>query len=283
MPNALDSIGPTPRNALMGTLADYLSRANAYAQRGDRSMPMGKSNPVLSLLANGIGLGDVAATADRASYGLPLTQGTGQAMQMLPETRNALMAVGPMAAKYPMAAGKAAMALGTGGADVAMGAERAAFTAVENGMMSSAMNTKQLRDDLLAKLSEAQAAEPYAYFGVRVLGPQQSKLNAGDIVPRSSKWVDGNPLTTKLPGAAVFELRNQYTESALNKALSYNLGSENQRIALVKAYDRAPSSMPEPWSAIFKSPEILHIYDRPAELSKITRHDELLRLLETYK
>jgi len=127
MPNALDSIGPTPRNALLGTLADYLSKANAFAQQPDRTMPMGKSNPVLALLANGVGLPDVAATADRLSYGLPVTQGQGQAMQMLPETRNALMAVLPFVAKNPVAAGKAALGLAGGGADAGMAAERAMF------------------------------------------------------------------------------------------------------------------------------------------------------------
>jgi hypothetical protein len=120
-----DSIGPTPRNALLGLIADYLGKANGYAQRSDRSMPMGKSNPVLSLLADGVGLGDVAATADRASYGLPLTSGTGQTTQMLPETRNALMAVAPIVAKYPMEAGKVALGFAGGGSDAAMGADKA--------------------------------------------------------------------------------------------------------------------------------------------------------------
>jgi hypothetical protein len=45
---------------------------------------------------------------------------------MLPETAGALMTAGPMVAKYPMAAGKLAMGAMNGGADAAMGAERAA-------------------------------------------------------------------------------------------------------------------------------------------------------------
>jgi hypothetical protein len=164
-----DSIGPTPRNALLGLIADYLGKANGYAQRSDRSMPMGKSNPVLSLLADGVGLGDVAATADRASYGLPLTSGTGQTTQMLPETRNALMAVAPMVAKNPVAAGKAAMGLMGGGADAGMAADRAALNValygIEHRPMTDAGGASRLHDLTGSFGPDVYGPNALQYFG----------------------------------------------------------------------------------------------------------------------
>jgi hypothetical protein len=117
----------TPRNALMGTVADALGAVDRFANMPDKEDPKRKANALLAFLSNGVGVGDLAATADRISYGHDLTRGKGLATQMLPETAGALMAAGPVAAKYPMQAGKLAMGAMNGGADVAMGAERAAM------------------------------------------------------------------------------------------------------------------------------------------------------------
>ena len=91
----------TPRNALLGYIADALNAANNYANKPNPSMPMGKANPPLSLLASALGIGDLGATADNLSYGRNLTQGQGMARQMRPETANALLTAGPLAAKFP--------------------------------------------------------------------------------------------------------------------------------------------------------------------------------------
>jgi hypothetical protein len=95
----MDQIRPTPRNAFFGLLADALSGADAYANKSDSTMPMGKSNPILALLSNAIGVGAAGRTADRASYGLPLMQGAGQTLSMLPDTRDTFMAAASLAAK----------------------------------------------------------------------------------------------------------------------------------------------------------------------------------------
>lgn len=97
MPNALQrgllaEARPTPRNKLMGLLADALSAANDYAQKPDPTMPMGKANPVLGLLADSLPLSSLATTAQRMSYGEPLTNGLRGSKPLLkPETADALM------------------------------------------------------------------------------------------------------------------------------------------------------------------------------------------------
>jgi len=69
----LDSISPTPRNGLLGLLADALMGADRYANKPQAGMPMGKANPVLGLLSDAIGLGGAGRTLDRLSYGDPIT------------------------------------------------------------------------------------------------------------------------------------------------------------------------------------------------------------------
>ena len=115
----------TPRNALLGYIADALNAANNYANKPNPAMPMGKANPPLSLLANALGIGDLGATADNLSYGRNLTQGQGMARQMLPETQNALLTAGPLAAKFPKQAAAVTAGLLSGGGDMA--AARAAI------------------------------------------------------------------------------------------------------------------------------------------------------------
>lgn len=101
---------PTPRNLLAGYAADLLGAANDYAQKPDNTMPMGKANPLLSLLAEFAGLPSLATTANRISYGEPLTNiGKANVPLLKPETADALM----MAPLNPRAAlGLASMGLG---------------------------------------------------------------------------------------------------------------------------------------------------------------------------
>jgi len=67
-----DYISNTRRNGLLGLLSDALGSVDQYAQRPDNTMPMGKANPVLSLLSNAL-VQPIQRTFDRASYGEPLT------------------------------------------------------------------------------------------------------------------------------------------------------------------------------------------------------------------
>jgi hypothetical protein len=88
----------TPRNKLIGLLADALGGARDYANRPDPTMPGGLANPPLSMLSNALSMSSLAKTADRMSYGDPLTNSSQANVPFLkPETADALMTAAPLA------------------------------------------------------------------------------------------------------------------------------------------------------------------------------------------
>lgn len=63
----LDSISPTPRNRILGLLADATQGVNDFA-----SKPFGYDNPPARMLMGLLGVPSIATTLDRLSYGVPL-------------------------------------------------------------------------------------------------------------------------------------------------------------------------------------------------------------------
>jgi hypothetical protein len=104
----MDEMRPSPRNRLMGMIADALGSVNDYAQRRDPAG--GMYNPPLSMVANALALPSLATTAQRASYGSPLTN-AGQANTpfLKPETADALM-MAPLSPRTAL--GMAGLAVG---------------------------------------------------------------------------------------------------------------------------------------------------------------------------
>ena len=118
MPNELQGLlggmQATPRNKLMGLLADGLKAADRYANKPDPTMPGGKANPPLSLLSDLASLKSLAEVANNVSYGYPLTnKGVANVPFLKPETADALM-MAPISPRNALAA--AALA---GGGDTA--------------------------------------------------------------------------------------------------------------------------------------------------------------------
>ncbi len=83
-----DYIRPTPRNKLLGLLADSAQGVNDFA-----SAPFGYPNPPGNLLMQLMGVPDIAKTADRLSYGEPLTTGRGMTTRPRDEAANSFMAL----------------------------------------------------------------------------------------------------------------------------------------------------------------------------------------------
>lgn len=97
-----DTISPTPRNAVLGGLADLLAAASSP----ERTQQMQGLASFLSIPA-------VATTLDRLSYGEPLTTGSGGlggTTRIRPEALEAAMAVAPMAPAAGQLAKRAVMA-----------------------------------------------------------------------------------------------------------------------------------------------------------------------------
>jgi hypothetical protein len=86
-PAKRDEMRATPRNGLLGFFADALQGVDGYAQK----------TRVTGLLSDLVGLPDIGKTADRMSYGEPLTTGRGQTMQIRPEAVGAALAAFPVA------------------------------------------------------------------------------------------------------------------------------------------------------------------------------------------
>ena len=84
----LDAISPTPRNRILGLLADATHGVNDFA-----SKPFGYDNPPARMLMGLLGVPSIATTLDRLSYGEPLTNiGKANVPLLKPETADAAMA-----------------------------------------------------------------------------------------------------------------------------------------------------------------------------------------------
>jgi hypothetical protein len=107
MPNPLQSFAEAkapPRNKLMGLVADALTRANEFATMQDPRYGDKRQNQTLGILADVLGLGSIAKTADRLSYGDPLTNAKKANVPFLkPETADALM-MAPISPRTALAA-----------------------------------------------------------------------------------------------------------------------------------------------------------------------------------
>ena len=112
-----DELKATPRNALLGLLADALTGADAYASKKDYQG--GLLNPPLNVLSGLLGIGGAGRTLDRLSYGDPITNmGKGSYKPLIPQdTADAaglLAMVAPAASRGALNASDAAVRAITG-------------------------------------------------------------------------------------------------------------------------------------------------------------------------
>ena len=126
-----DQMKPTPRGFISGLFSDVLGRTLNMP-----SMPR-TGIPTLDLfyanrnsLFNAAGVGDVQKTAERISYGQPLTTGQGMTLRPREETINAAMTVIPLVGQGGRVANQAAMTAGRAGARYA---ERVVPQVMERG------------------------------------------------------------------------------------------------------------------------------------------------------
>lgn len=94
-----DYIRPTPRNPILGLLADAMMGGLAYMEDPRRTQQMRGLGGLLSDTG-------IAQTMERLSYGEPLTTGRGMTTRLRPEAEAALLTLGPEA----MPIGRAATA-----------------------------------------------------------------------------------------------------------------------------------------------------------------------------
>lgn len=141
MPGLLDSIGPTPRNKLIGLLADGLQGAHDFA-----STPFGYDNPPARMISGLLGVPSVAQTLDRMSYGDSLLSGSGMTTRVRPEVMDAAMAVAPLVSPVMRGAGKFGEIAGNEIVRQGMKAEKAIAPFVTRTMESGGLPAQLLND-----------------------------------------------------------------------------------------------------------------------------------------
>jgi hypothetical protein len=138
----MDRIAPTPRNRILGLLADALSEIEEKAKTARQPNPvmmlpslLGQSTPQTALL-NLLGVPAVRKTLDDMSYGYPVTTGKGMTTKLKPEAAEAAMVVSGAAGPVARVGEKAAMAVGRAGERLA---ERAVPAVMERGGLPAEM------------------------------------------------------------------------------------------------------------------------------------------------
>jgi hypothetical protein len=126
-----DQMKPTPRGFISGLFSDVLGRTlnmPSMPRTGIPSLDLLYANR--NSLFNMAGVGDVQKTAERISYGQPLTTGSGMTLRPREEAINAAMTVIPLAGQGGRVANQAAMNVGRAGARYA---ERVVPQVMERG------------------------------------------------------------------------------------------------------------------------------------------------------
>tara|TARA_R110000822_G_scaffold44924_1_gene120350 strand:+ start:40 stop:1401 length:1362 start_codon:yes stop_codon:yes gene_type:complete len=126
-----DQMQPTPRGFISGLFSDVLGRTlnmPSMPRTGIPSLDLLYANR--NSLFNMAGVGDVQKTAERISYGQPLTTGSGMTLRPREEAINAAMTVIPLVGQGGRVANQAAMTAGRAGARYA---ERVVPQVMERG------------------------------------------------------------------------------------------------------------------------------------------------------
>lgn len=138
----MDRIAPTPRNRVLGLLADTLAELEEKAKSVRQPNPLmmvpsllGGQTPQTAIL-NLLGVPALQKTVERMSYGEPLTTGRGMTTRPRQETTEAALLAAGIAGPAAKAGEKAAMTVGKAGERLA---ERAVPAVMERGGLPAEM------------------------------------------------------------------------------------------------------------------------------------------------
>lgn len=219
-----DYIRPTPRNPILGLLADALTGSIAYMEDPRRTQQMQGLGGLLSETG-------IAQTIDRLASGEPLTKGKGFATRMKPETAAAAMTLGPESVPIGRAAMAAARAtkglpVGAGIRQVApqeealrLAQQRAALPVSEGGLGLPANNTPMDR-------ARAMGFDTDVYHGtglqfdpdlLKTVPPDfRTYIETKDGIPvRSALWTSESPITSS--GYALAKPESQVVPLLVNQ------------------------------------------------------------------
>lgn len=145
-----DTIKATPRNRLLGLLADGFSGLNDFAAK-----PLGGiDNPPTRLLSGLLGIPAIANTLNEMSYGGAMGTGAGMTWRPKADTVNAALAVSPFAAVTPGLINK-------GAAEIGRRVEPAVGRWVNNTLDRGGLPAQLLQD--MSKNTISRAINPFDY------------------------------------------------------------------------------------------------------------------------
>ena len=173
-----DEIRATPRNQLLGLLADALQGGSNFA-----SKPFGYDNPPVRGLLDLFGLPAITNTLNELSYGGALGTGSGMTYRPKAETLDAAMAAAPLLGGAPRAINAGAAAIGQ--------RLEPGVTALVNRTMAQGGQPAQLLQDL-AQGTQSNIYLPHTPLKPNPLvGTRYQTTDLGGIAPRTQmNWDD---------------------------------------------------------------------------------------------
>ena len=218
-PGDTDIIQPIKRNPIFGIPADLLQAAHNLTIRNPDEMTGAE---FLSQLA---GIPSIAKTLDRLSGGFQLHSGSWQTAQMLPETRDALLGVAPLAIKPTVAVAKAAVP---------------AAKAVGRGALAAAQSDTAY--DLANRVASATGASPL--YAVKPKGGNWGPSRSGqDSVVRAIQPLKKQSGELTGPLSQEDEALNRWLDKKLTPYVRNEMGTPDDpiRLAHEQGYSHSPA------------------------------------------
>jgi len=227
------TIAPVQRNPLYGVPADLLQALHNTTIRNPEEMTGAE------FISNLTGIPALAKTLDRLSGGFQLHSGSGQATQMLPETRDALLAVAPFAAKPAVAATRAAVRGVKAAEDATIGGLQRARIG------RAAEQALQTPESTYAPLRERMENQGNLQLAVKPKGgnwaPAYSDSNL-DSVLRSVEPLRRKPAVANADLGAEDIALNRWLDKKLTPYIRNEMGTPDDpiRLAHEKGYTHSP-------------------------------------------
>ena len=220
-----DEMKPTPRGFISGLFSDVLGRTlnmPSLPRTGIPSLDLLYANR--NSLFNIAGIGDGQKTAERISYGQPLTTGSGMTLRPREETINAAMTVIPLVGQGGRVANQAAMTAGRAGARYA---ERVVPQVMERGGLPA---------QLLGDVSRGSVRPLDVYHGTPYTFPPTPRNPLGEF--DASKIGTGEGAQVYGRGIYTAEARPTGERYRSQLAPEKNVTDLNQKMQFVKIGDK---------------------------------------------
>jgi hypothetical protein len=219
-----DRMQATPRGFISGLFSDVLGGTFNMPQMPRTGIPaVDVFSPNINLF-NKLALGDVQKTAERISYGQPLTTGSGMTLRPREEAINAAMTVIPLVGQGGRVANQAAMNVGRAGERLA---ERVVPQVMERGGLPA---------QLLGDISRGSVSPLDVYHGTPYTFPPTPRNPLGEF--DASKIGTGEGAQVYGRGIYTAEARPTGERYRSQLAPEKNVTDLNQKMRFVKIGDK---------------------------------------------